>query len=379
MVNSITEKMYSWVMVLIVVAVSTVSTYAQNQIAIKPINDQLPKVVDVPKVVKPLPKVVKPLPKIVKSRFQDVIKLPRTDKFLPVKLLAPGIVDVKKIDIDDFKLLKRDLPPRVRPTYRFNRARHVVNGVAMRNRTDGTVHLRGVPARRRVLAALLYWNFLDDEEIGTRTFPALFNGNKVIGRKAADSPDPCWANVVGSHSYVANVTQYIPTTRPNQDYEVVLFFDDLTSTTGQNPWSPSEVQDVRTEGAGLIVIYEERNSGPVYIYDRLNDSMIVGSETFNLLHPSSRRPALFSMLGADGQRGGGHTNTAGNELTFFNGDQIAGPPVTSSDWDGSDGWPLPQLWDTHTHHVRLDGTIANVRYQGGGDCLVPVAFIIDVN
>ena len=84
------------------------------------------------------------------------------------------------------------------------------------------------------------------------------------------------------------------------------------------------------------------------------------------------------MVGADGQRGIGHTNI-GNELTFFNGSQIAGPPVASSDWDGSDGWPLPQLWDTHTHNVTLNGSISSVRYQGSLDCLVPVAFVIDAD
>ncbi len=86
------------------------------------------------------------------------------------------------------------------------------------------------------------------------------------------------------------------------------------------------------------------------------------------------------MVGADGQRGQGHDNTASNELSFFNNNQIAGPPVASSDWDGSDGWPLVQLWDTHTHRVTLKGDVSQVDYQAGGnDCLVPVAFVIDAN
>ncbi len=371
MTDSINEKIHMWAIFLIAIAVSTVSAFAQNPTAIKPIGDKLPIALN------PLGE---KLPKIVTSRISDVIKLPRSDKRLTVPLLAPGIVDLRKIDVNDFKLFEPTVPTRIGPTYRFEHARHVTNGVAMRNRTDGTIHLRGVPARRKVLAALLYWNFLDDEEVGTNRFPVLFNGNKVNGVKRADSPDPCWSNVDASHTYVANVTKYVPTTNPNQDYEVVLFFDDLTSTTGQNPWASPEFQDVRTEGASLIVVYEDLRSGPVNIYDRLNDSMILGNATFRLVHTAvDNRPAWFSMLGADGQRGFGHNNSAGNELTFFNGTQIAGPPVTNSDWDGSDGWPMPQLWDTHTHKVRVDGRISTVRYQAGGDCLIPVAFVIDAN
>jgi hypothetical protein len=40
---------------------------------------------------------------------------------------------------------------------------------------------------------------------------------------------------------------------------------------------------------------------------------------------------------------------------------------------------LPQLWDTHTHIVKLNGSLSSVRYQASGDCLVPVAFVIDAD
>ena len=38
-----------------------------------------------------------------------------------------------------------------------------------------------------------------------------------------------------------------------------------------------------------------------------------------------------------------------------------------------------QLWDTHTHDVKLNGSVSSVRYQASGDCLVPVAFVIDAD
>ncbi len=270
---------------------------------------------------------------------------------------------------------------KIEPSQQFEFADHAANGVAMRNRTSGTIHLRGIPIRSTPLRAMLYFNFSDRSEKGDSSRPVLFNGNVVIAKKTGDHVDPCWG-LVGNHSYVADVTSLMPTNgNLNQDHHVVLQFDGNTSTTGQNPWSPVEPQDVRVEGATLILVYRNANStGPVYVYDALNNAMFSGTATFTLLHAALSGQGLFTMVGADGQRGQGHDNSASNELSFFNSNQIAGPPVASSDWDGSDGWPLVQLWDTHTHRVPLKGDSSEVQYQAGGnDCLVPVAFVIDAN
>ncbi len=269
---------------------------------------------------------------------------------------------------------------KLEPSHQFEFADHVANGVAMRNRTSGTIHLRGIPIRSKPLRAMLYFNFSDGSREGASTHPVLFDGNAVSATKTGDSADPCWG-MDGSHSYAVDVTRFMPTGGDmNQDYQVVLPFDASTSTTGQNPWSPVETQKVRMQGATLIVTYRNADStGAVYIYDNLSDAMFAGTATFTLLHGTHNSSGLFSMVGADGQRGTGHDNSLSNELTFFNGGQIAGPPVASGDWDGSDGWPLVQLWDTHTHRVNLQKNASQVRYQGVGDCLVPVAFVIDAD
>jgi hypothetical protein len=270
---------------------------------------------------------------------------------------------------------------RLEPTRKFEFADHVANGVAMRNRTSGTIALRGAPVPSRILTALLYVNFSDGSREGQRTVPVLFDGNLVVATKTGDHDDPCWG-MAGNHSYVADVTRFVPIGgNLNQDYEVVLPFDVATSTTGQNPWSPIEPnQKIRVEGATLVAVYRNQDTtGPVFVYDAINSSMFSATAQFDLLHPSLSGAGRFTMTGADGQRGFGHDNSLSNELTFFDGNQIAGPPVASSDWDGSDGWPLVQLWDTHTHNVKLDGNVSKVRYQASGDCLVPVAFVIDAD
>ncbi len=244
------------------------------------------------------------------------------------------------------KAVQERAEEQLKPSHQFEFADHVANGVAMRNRTSGTIHLRGIPIRSKPLRALLYFNFSDDKEEGASSNPVLFNGNVITAKKTGDHLDPCWGSV-GSHSYVADVTDLMPLgVNLNQDYDVVLPFDGATSTTGQNPWSPVENQKVRMQGATLVLVYRNQDSiGAVYVYDAINNAMFSGSAAFTLLHGNHESPGLFTMVGADGQRGTGHDNTLSNELTFFNAGQIAGPPVASSDWDGSDGWPLVQLWE----------------------------------
>ena len=92
--------------------------------------------------------------------------------------------------------------------------------------------------------------------------------------KTGDHDDPCWG-MAGNHSYVADVTRFVPIGgNLNQDYEVVLQFDVETSTTGQNPWSPIEPnQQIRVEGATLVAVYRNQDTaGPVFVYDAINNS-----------------------------------------------------------------------------------------------------------
>jgi hypothetical protein len=258
----------------------------------------------------------------------------------------------------------------------FTGSQHVANGVALRNRVSGTIHLRGVPAGRLVRAAYLYWNFSDASAVGADTAPALFNGNAVTGTKTADNADPCWGRT-GNHTYRATVTPFIPAIRPNQDYQVVTAISG--STSGENPWLSTPAGTIQ-EGATLVVVFGSGGaSTAVVIYDALSGTEFSSSLSVTLTHPISLSgTGLYTMSGADGQRGtGGYDNAASNETGFFNGAQISGPPVAASDWDGAAGLPLPQLWDVHTHIVSYTPTSSTVSYTAGtGDCLVPVVFVL---
>jgi hypothetical protein len=271
-------------------------------------------------------------------------------------------------------------------------ADHVANGVALRNRASGTIHLRGVPninpatgLPTKVISALLYWNYSDGISPGTLTSRALFSGNLITGDKVADNPEPCWDNLeVKNHTYRADVTSFVSTlSHPNQDYQVVIGLGGISSTTGQNPWNPWEDQAKRLNGATLIVVYE--GTGQVSIYDQLSGTTLLGSEgTFNLLNFFPNNPSgLFTVTGADGQRVGvvGDTETWFNDnLLLDNWGSASGYPA--NDWNGNTGAPFPQLWDVHTHLVSFEnptGTSPDtvVHFKVANDCVVPVAFVLD--
>jgi len=257
-------------------------------------------------------------------------------------------------------------------------AQHVANGIAMRNKESGTIALRGVPSGSTVKSAFLFWTVLDGTAVGAANMNAMIDGNLVVGAKRADNADPCW-NSSGAHTYRANVTAFVPATAPNRDYSVVLgLFSGPAVTLGENPWHTLATGARRFEGATLVVIYKNPDtaSSSVYLYDDLSGTEFSGAFSLTVGHAAFDGSGLLTMTGADGQRGSGYDNASSNETSFFNGTQIAGPPVAASDWDGSAGWPLPQLWDVHTHAVTLAGSASTIAYTAGNDCLVPVAFVL---
>lgn len=289
---------------------------------------------------------------------------------------AQGVPDGNDVSFEAPTELVSALPASVV----VNGAEHVANGIAMRNKESGTIALRGIPAGSTVNRAFLFWTVLDNTATGATNANAMFEGNLIVGVKRADSADPCWGSS-GTHTYRANVTPFIPATTPNKDYSVVLgLFAGPGVTAGESPWQsgPLATGPRRYEGATLVVVYKNPNtaSSAVYLYDDLNGTMFSTVFSLTVSHAAYDGPGLFTMTGADGQRGSGHDNASSNETSTFNGGQIAGPPVAASDWDGSAGLPLPQLWDVHTHEVEITGSTSTIGYTAGADCLVPVAFVL---
>jgi hypothetical protein len=185
----------------------------------------------------------------------------------------------------------------------------------------------------------------------------------------------------------------------NGDYQINGFPSNAAERDGRDPWVFTSANLPKAEGATLVVVYSNpslSSSGRVYIHNGCD----LFSGTLNVSNTLALAPAgvssvKFTRFGADGQVG---SSTAASpalsdEKTFFGGPsgscptaaltQIAGDGSTrdrDSDWNGADGEPLNQLWDTHTTNVSglLGAGAGNycVRYVSLGDCMNAIGYVL---
>jgi hypothetical protein len=268
---------------------------------------------------------------------------------------------------------------------------HVAAGTGTRNAGQGTIRLRGVPSGAVVTQAYLYWGTITAAPAPTSA-TANIEGHLVSGRLIGTAAQPCWNAGGVFAAYKADVKRFVPSF-VNGDYQI----DGLASanTTGGDPWAPGSTQALPlSEGASLVVVYSHRSiprTSRVYI----NDGPYFFAGSIDIVNPLSspipqHTQLKHTRLGADGQVGSGVKPYLflTDEKTFIGPNaaslvQIKGtgsPHNKDSDWNGYDGSPLNQLWDTHTSDVS--GSIpagANsylVRYVSSGDCMDAVAHIL---
>lgn len=308
---------------------------------------------------------------------------------LPESVL--GTTSAKGLDSALLKTLKAPnkdaLTVLIRASHSFINAQYATAGVALRNRRSGTIEISGVVAP--VKRAYLYWAYLFNVappagqgvflcKPGTSAPCVSFGGFRV-----ATGADPCWGSS-GIAIYRADVTAFVTA---NGEYRVVLPSTASATNSGADPWSGSTVFPA-AEGASLVVV--GTGTGNVAIFDAgVAGGTFSGTTSYTLSIPNGgvqTTPVLWDNIGADGQVGSSRAAGLANEQTFINNVQIGGPgapsnAVTDSDWDGSSGWPLPQLWDDTGHSLPtsaapVGATALNVRFVSQGDCLTPVANVI---
>lgn len=275
----------------------------------------------------------------------------------------------------------------VKPTFVI-KGEHVATGIGLRNRGGGTINLRGIPSNSTINRALIYWCVLSNSPSQNPTVSV--NGDSINGTLVGSGTGPCWG-VSNNYVYRAEVPTYLLYIGGNGDYQI----SGVPSTEGEgiSPWAPVSGQNL-AEGATLVIFYT-RNSGTsstTYVYDSksISGTMFFSQFNANLTgFNANKSTATFTSIGADGQVGNDITSNfdVSRELSFFQGTQISGYSSTpnayldaDSDWNGNDGVPLNQLWDTasHTVPIKQGSTSANVRYQAYGDCLVICAFILTI-
>jgi hypothetical protein len=275
----------------------------------------------------------------------------------------------------------------VTPSVLATGVNHVANGVALRNSCSGAIDLRGIPASSTLKSAFLYWNYMNASAVGASSDTEMFNGKSVTGTKVADQPDLCWGTK-GDHSYRATITPV-----PNGNYTFTAL--NCKDNSGQNPWNPvlgGTAIEPAWDGASLVETYSNSSTttGKVAIFDKLAgaSNSNAGAHDFAVRMNTGTTVlsgrGLFTQISADGQVGDSFSPITSNgllgtdERDGFNSTLLIGPGgiYPQSDWDGSNGWPLPQLWDTHTLDVEFSGTAINTDTTlVTGDCIAPVAYV----
>jgi hypothetical protein len=282
----------------------------------------------------------------------------------------------------------------VNPFHTYQNAEYATGGVALRNQNERSIIISGLPVGSTTVDAYIYWVFLLDTTtpppavssiklirtfpVGPTAVPTILNGTLV-----ATGSDPCWGSV-GAYMYRAQVPASIAS--GNGNYLVRLLPGASGLTTGEDPWDGNVVFEL-AEGASLVII--STGSHTVSLYDNgiagLTSIGTPVSYTLNLPQPASGNQVLWDNWGSDGQIGASRTPLYADDTTIINDYPVAGPGIgaldSDSDWNGSAGFPLPQLWDDTGHDITSAApagtTELNVDFNApSGDCWNVVGNIV---
>jgi hypothetical protein len=297
-----------------------------------------------------------------------------------------GVIDPSNLDSSGFTAAAAT---------EFRNAAYGTGGVALRNRATGSIGISGVTGP--VQGAYLYWAVITQGAPAVsatkvtlaREFPAPAASAVITGTAIGTGAQPCWAG-----DRITVFRGKVPNTLANGNglYRVSLSAGAAGSTAGGDPWVVTPALPL-WEGASLVIV--GAGTGTVILYD----SGLAGatfqttlSYTLNFGLSASGTKTLFDSIGADGQFGKSRLALQlAKDTTRINGTLIAGPGSTynDSDWNGSSGLPLPQLWDDTGHDItaqtpRGTSSIPVFITSGGNgtksdDCLTPVANILEIH
>lgn len=271
-----------------------------------------------------------------------------------------------------------------KPIATFPSAGYAAGGVALRNRSEGVINISGLTGKVR--RAYLYFAYLYSATPPaslpitiTRLFPGA-HSSVLSAKLIAHSGDPCWGSSGGA-IYRAIVP--LSTATGNGEYRIQPDASVVGLNTGEDPWDGNVVLPL-DEGASLVLIGDGSHVVDVF------DSGMSGKEfqsTFTYkLHLSSAAGSsvLMDSIGADGQTGNANRqdNAAGFDPVTVNGVQISGSGstiTTDDDWNGSAGWPSPEMWDNVGHDISgaaAGATTLTVTVVPQDDCLITVANVV---
>jgi hypothetical protein len=283
-------------------------------------------------------------------------------------------------------------------TASYANASYGTGGVALRNRNQGGIHISGVNAPTQ--AAWLYWAVLLSNPSKTqlsnvkkatltRVYPTGSPAVTLTGTLLAIGGDPCWGST-GTYVYRAAVPTSVAS--GNGLYKITAHATPFGLVDGEDPWD-GNVKFPLFEGATLVVV--GTGTDTVGLLDgQAGTTFISGYSNFYQLPAtvSGTSQVLLDNFGYDGQIGTSRTISLSNETTnaegwpsFTNNILVAGPggETGDSDWDGSSGWPLPQLWDDTGHDITNAFVAGDywvlVSYNSVNDCIGTVGAVVSVS
>lgn len=287
----------------------------------------------------------------------------------------------------------------IKPSVVMQGATYATAGIALRNRGAGNISISGLVGAPAL--TFIYWAVIcpatacpaASAQIQIqRLYPVPASAVAVLpGALIGVGPSPCWGagNVF---IFRAPVPPAIAT--GNGSYQLTILAGGQAIVNGSSPWSAFAVP--AWEGASLVMIAPSAAGvGIVSIYDiGLAGTVFVPVPAFNyalaLPVAAPGNATFLDNIGADGQHWfpRGAVLPVSDEATDINAVPIAGPgsQYNDSDWNGSAGFTLTELWDDTAHDITAAapaGTaLLNVSISGSGfpaDCLVTVANVVQEN
>jgi hypothetical protein len=243
------------------------------------------------------------------------------------------------------------------------------SGVGLRNRSEGSISIEGLPEGATVTRAVLIWGILYDGARPRNTIT--FDGSRVTADVAATvSGNLCWGDTA-TVGYAADVTDLV-------DGNGVFTVSDPPRGITRVDDDPVGVLPY-TDGASLIVFYVGGGSS----------SQVLSDFTYNTntAEPIVRRfddvrsqgfDSTLILAGPDGQ-----TN-AGENITISGSGSIS----LVDTWDGSDSqsgpsFPIGNLWDTDYYDVSsilpAGQTSLSVNNTQTSDCIGVGATVLIVD
>ncbi|HMD16837.1 MAG TPA: hypothetical protein VKH18_09225 [Terriglobales bacterium] len=288
-------------------------------------------------------------------------------------------------------------------TASYASASYGTGGVALRNRRTGEIAISGVSGSTQ--AAWLYWAVLLSNPTATqltkvakvtiaRTYPTGApspSSAAVTGTLLNVGGDPCWGSS-GAWVYRAAVPTTVAT--GNGLYKITLSTAESGLTDGEDPWDGNRKFPM-WEGATLVIVGQ--GSATVGLLDGQAGTTFLSGGYSNYYQLPATVAAgsqvLLDNFGYDGQLGSSRFGSASQETSTalgwpsqVNNILFAGQGSTEasdSDWDGSSGWPLPQLWDDTGHDISNAFEAGDywvlVSYSAPLDCVGTVGAVVSVH